>query len=60
VLAKHLIYHYNYLTYLNPRKTGEAFCNAEQRHVARWKAGQSFHEIGHAFGKGPQSFDTTD
>jgi Helix-turn-helix domain len=35
------------------RKTGQALHGAEDRHVARrWKAGESLHEIGRAFGKG--------
>ena len=33
------------------RKTGQAFRGAEDRHVARWKAGESLHEIGRAFCK---------
>ena len=33
------------------KKTGEAFRDAEDRPVDRWKAGQSLHQIGRAFGK---------
>jgi IS30 family transposase len=34
---------------------GGAFCDAKERHVVRWKTGQSLHEIGRAFGKAHSS-----
>ncbi len=36
----------------DPREMVWAFFGAEERHVARWKAGQSLHEIGNRGNRG--------